>query len=63
MNVKEATEDVRKYATGIAMLISSLVLIGLLGLTQERTYKKYGPHWREGVFYTVRSSSYCSKYK
>jgi hypothetical protein len=37
------------------MLCISLVLTGLLGILQEQTYKKYGPHWREGVFYTVRA--------
>lgn len=27
----------------------------MLGVLQEKTYKQYGAHWREGVFYTVRS--------
>jgi len=34
------------------MLVISLLLTAALGLAQERTYKKYGPCWREGVFYT-----------
>lgn len=39
------------------MLVISLFCTALLGLLQERTYKKYGPCWKEGVFYTVCSSS------
>lgn len=35
------------------MLTASLLLTGVLGLLQERTYTKYGPCWREGLFYTV----------
>ena len=42
------------YALGIAMLVASLICTGVHGALQERTYNKYGPHWREGVFYTVR---------
>lgn len=42
-----------RYYTGISMLTCSLVLTGILGVLQERTYKKYGPCWKEGVFYTV----------
>ncbi|KAF5361014.1 hypothetical protein D9756_004835 [Leucocoprinus leucothites] len=45
-------EELRTYAIGIAMLIVSLFCTGLLGLLQEKTYRKHGPCWREGVFYT-----------
>jgi len=48
----ESPQDIRKYVTGVAMLVISLFLTGLLGLMQERTYRRYGPCWREGVFYT-----------
>ncbi|THH32382.1 hypothetical protein EUX98_g1797 [Antrodiella citrinella] len=34
------------------MLTLSLLLTGVLGMLQEVTYKKYGPHWKEGLFYT-----------
>jgi len=34
------------------MLTISLFLTGILGVLQEKTYKKYGPCWKEGVFYT-----------
>ena len=51
------TEDLRRYSLGIGMLTVSLLCTGLLGLLQERTYRKYGPCWREGVFYTVGAHS------
>ncbi|KAH9852102.1 UAA transporter family-domain-containing protein [Lenzites betulinus] len=44
--------DVGRYTIGVIMLTVSLVLTGVLGVLQERTYTKYGPHWKEGVFYT-----------
>ena len=49
----ETAEDVHRYVIGISMTIMSLFCTGLLGLLQERTYGKYGPCWREGIFYTV----------
>lgn len=45
--------DVGRYTIGVVMLTVSLLLTGILGVFQERTYTKYGPHWKEGVFYTV----------
>ncbi|KAM5532880.1 hypothetical protein V8D89_013432 [Ganoderma adspersum] len=44
--------DVGRYTMGVAMLTFSLFLTATLGVLQERTYTKYGPHWKEGVFYT-----------
>ncbi|KAJ4490494.1 UAA transporter [Lentinula aciculospora] len=44
--------DMQRYALGIVMIVTSLLLTGILGLLQEQTYKKYGPFWKEGVFYT-----------
>jgi hypothetical protein len=44
-----------QYALGITMLVASLFLSGWLGMLQEQTYELYGPHWREGMFYTVRA--------
>ncbi|KAI9440463.1 UAA transporter [Lactarius indigo] len=43
--------DASRYAIGVAMLLTSLVCTGVHGALQEHTYNKYGPHWREGVFY------------
>ncbi|KAF9463007.1 UAA transporter [Collybia nuda] len=48
----QSSEALQKYMIGITMLIVSLFLTGLLGLLQEKTYQKYGPCWKEGVFYT-----------
>ncbi|EUC55678.1 UDP-N-acetylglucosamine transporter, putative [Rhizoctonia solani AG-3 Rhs1AP] len=44
--------DTKEYTLGIACLGLSLLGSGVLGLYQERTFAKYGPHWKEGVFYT-----------
>ena len=48
-----SSEDARKYFLGIIMMTVSLICTGVLGIMQERTYKIYGPCWREGLFYTV----------
>lgn len=48
-----AQEEIKSYTAGIAMMIVSLFCTGLLGNLQERTYQRYGPCWKEGVFYTV----------
>jgi len=45
-------DDGCRYATGVTLLGLSSLLTAALGLLQERTYKLYGPCWREGVFYT-----------
>ncbi|QRV88654.1 UDP-N-acetylglucosamine transporter YEA4 [Ceratobasidium sp. AG-Ba] len=47
-----STYDPREYMLGVACLALSLLLSGCLGLFQERAFAKYGPHWKEGVFYT-----------
>jgi len=48
----ESAEDLHRYIIGISMMVMSLFCTGILGLLQERTYGKYGPCWREGLFYT-----------
>ena len=48
--------DIQKYLTGIVMIVTSLFLTGILGILQEKTYQKYGPCWKEAVFYTVSHS-------
>ncbi|PPQ99192.1 hypothetical protein CVT26_014115 [Gymnopilus dilepis] len=47
-----SAEDLTRYFVGISMMTISLFCTGWLGLLQERTYTKYGPCWKEGVFYT-----------
>ncbi|KII85740.1 hypothetical protein PLICRDRAFT_144289 [Plicaturopsis crispa FD-325 SS-3] len=44
--------DMSRYLIGLSMLTLSLFLTGYLGILQEKTYKTYGPCWREGLFYT-----------
>ncbi|KAK7679474.1 hypothetical protein QCA50_017528 [Cerrena zonata] len=44
--------DPEEYTQGVTMLTVSLFLTGTLGILQEKTFKKYGPCWRESVFYT-----------
>ena len=56
---KRSTEDLEQYIIGIFMLTISSLLTGVLGMLQELTYRKYGPCWREGVFYTV-SFIFCT---
>ena len=46
--------ELKQYSVGIGMMVVSLLCTGILGMLQERTYRKYGPCWREGVFYMVR---------
>ena len=41
------------YVVGVGMMALGLVLSAVLGATQEKTFEKFGPHWHEGVFYTV----------
>jgi len=48
-----AVDEIRQYSIGILMLALASLLTGYYGMLQELTYKRYGPHWREGVFYTV----------
>ncbi|KAK0222042.1 UAA transporter [Armillaria fumosa] len=48
----QSNSDVRKYSIGIVMLVMSLLCTGFLGMLQEKTYQRYGPCWKEGVFYT-----------
>ncbi|KAF8339186.1 UAA transporter family-domain-containing protein [Cantharellus anzutake] len=44
--------DTHLYAVGVGMMALGLVLSGILGAMQEKTFEWFGPHWREGVFYT-----------
>ncbi|CCO27553.1 UDP-xylose and UDP-N-acetylglucosamine transporter AltName: Full=Solute carrier family 35 member B4 [Rhizoctonia solani AG-1 IB] len=47
-SVSSFTQD---HLIGLTLLTIALVLSGLMGLAQERTYAKYGRHWQEGLFY------------
>ena len=49
------TDELGQYAIGISMLLVASIITGYYGTLQEKTYARYGPHWQEGVFYTVCS--------
>ncbi|KAJ2371058.1 golgi uridine diphosphate-N- acetylglucosamine transporter, partial [Coemansia sp. RSA 2611] len=42
---------VHESVIGIALLTLGVVLAAMLGLYQEATYRTYGKHWKEGLFY------------
>ncbi|KAJ1943383.1 golgi uridine diphosphate-N- acetylglucosamine transporter [Kickxella alabastrina] len=42
---------VHDSVVGILLLTMGVFLAAILGLYQETTYKKYGKHWKEGLFY------------
>lgn len=41
-----------KFSTGLIILFVSQVLSAIMGLYTEETYKQYGPHWKENLFYS-----------
>lgn len=50
---KQERGEVGEYATGVALLFAALVITGLMGLWQERTFRLYGnQNWRESMFYS-----------
>ncbi|CAI4060917.1 SUVZ05G0665 [Saccharomyces uvarum] len=42
----------RTFVLGICILILSSVTSSLLSAYNERTYQKYGKHWKENIFYS-----------
>ncbi|KAH8593333.1 UAA transporter family-domain-containing protein [Bisporella sp. PMI_857] len=40
------------FSTGLAILFLAQVLSAIMGLYTEETYKEYGPHWKENLFYS-----------
>ncbi|CCH40911.1 UDP-N-acetylglucosamine transporter yea4 [Wickerhamomyces ciferrii] len=40
------------FFIGIGVLLFAAILMALLGLYNEETYRKYGKHWQENVFYS-----------
>ncbi|KAI1094774.1 UAA transporter family-domain-containing protein [Rostrohypoxylon terebratum] len=45
-------ENVPKFSTGLAVLLIAQILSAIMGLYTEETYKKYGPQWKENLFYS-----------
>jgi solute carrier family 35 (UDP-xylose/UDP-N-acetylglucosamine transporter), member B4 len=38
---------------GVGILALSLVFTGFLGILQDLSYRKFGQHWQEALFYAV----------
>lgn len=51
-NASSVHYDISTYIKGVTFMSLSLLLSGVLGTLQETTYRRYGSHWKEGVFYT-----------
>lgn len=52
-HVSPEAVDITSYVKGVTYMTLSVLLSGVLGTLQETTYRKYGPVWKEGLFYTV----------
>ncbi|KAG9244602.1 UAA transporter family-domain-containing protein [Calycina marina] len=40
------------FSTGLVILFTAQILSAIMGLYTEETYKEYGPHWKENLFYS-----------
>lgn len=46
-------QDARpSFNNGLVILFVAQVLSAIMGLYTEETYKEYGPHWKENLFYS-----------
>lgn len=49
----EPTRDSRPaFSTGLIILLVAQILSALMGIYTDLTYEKYGPQWKENLFYT-----------
>lgn len=48
----DTVSDDMVFMTGIGVLLFAAILMGLMGLYNEETYRLYGKHWQENVFYS-----------
>lgn len=46
------SQDLPPFSTGLAILFFAQVLSAIMGLYTEETYREYGPHWKENLFYS-----------
>lgn len=49
---EEADEPTSTFGTGLIILFVAQVLSAIMGLYTEETYKEYGGHWKENLFYS-----------
>lgn len=47
-----ATDHGVRFLSGLAILFVAQVLSAVMGLYTEETYRKFGPQWRENLFYS-----------
>jgi UDP-xylose/UDP-N-acetylglucosamine transporter B4 len=50
--ILSALSDDVLFLTGIGVLLFAAILMALMGLYNEETYRIYGKHWQENVFYS-----------
>ncbi|KAG0647962.1 UDP-N-acetylglucosamine transporter yea4 [Hyphodiscus hymeniophilus] len=48
----ENEQGLPAFSTGLAILFVAQVLSSIMGLYTEETYKEFGPHWKENLFYS-----------
>ena len=48
-------DDYYRWIVGVGILALSLVFTGFLGILQDLSYRSFGQHWQEALFYAVRS--------
>lgn len=48
----EKAGSAQSFNTGLGILLLAQVLSAIMGLYTEETYRKYGPHWKENLFYS-----------
>lgn len=51
-NAGEKAGGAASFNTGLAILLTAQILSAIMGLYTEETYRKYGPQWRENLFYS-----------
>jgi UDP-xylose/UDP-N-acetylglucosamine transporter B4 len=48
----KTSEGIPSFGAGVAILFFAQVLSAIMGIYTEETYKEYGPHWKENLFYS-----------
>jgi UDP-xylose/UDP-N-acetylglucosamine transporter B4 len=49
---QQTSQSIPPFSTGLAILFVAQVLSAIMGLYTEETYREYGPHWKENIFYS-----------
>jgi UDP-xylose/UDP-N-acetylglucosamine transporter B4 len=49
---EKTSEERPAFSTGLAILFLAQILSAIMGLYTEETYRQYGPHWKENLFYS-----------